>query len=285
MISIKKILMVTAVLLSSAPSFAQIKNSVTESVKIYGNCGMCESKIEKAGNLKKIANVDWNKDTKMAMLTYDPTKTNQDEILKRIALAGYDSEKFLAPDDVYANLSGCCKYDRELKTVAIVADNHHEGHDHEMHATMDDANQKKNELTATIANYFTLKDALVQTDSKATINAATALTANLKAIDMKKLSNEEHVVWMKVMKSLTSDAEKIADTKDIAAQRATFSSLSGNMYLLMKVTKHDAPVYLQNCPMYNNGKGGNWLSTNKAVKNPYYGSKMMSCGSTVETLN
>jgi len=283
--SIKKILMVTAVLLSSVPSFSQIKNSVTESVKIYGNCGMCETKIEKAGNLKKVANVDWNKDTKMAVLTYDPTKTNQDEILKRIALVGYDSEKFLAPDDVYANLNGCCQYDRELKSVAMSTESTHAGHDHNMHAAMNDDDQNKNELTATIANYFALKDALVQTDSKATTNAATALTASLKAIDMKKLSSEEHVVWMKVMKSLTSDAEKISISKDIAAQRSMFSALSDNMYQIMKVTKQETPVYYQNCPMYNKGKGGNWLSQDKAVKNPFYGSKMMSCGSTVETLN
>ena len=50
-----------------------------------------EKTIEKAGNLKNVATLDWNKDTKMATLTYDAKKTNQDEILKRIALAGYDS--------------------------------------------------------------------------------------------------------------------------------------------------------------------------------------------------
>ena len=48
--------------------------------------------------------MDWNKDTKIATITYDEKKTNQDEILKRIALSGYDSDKFLAPDDVYAKL-------------------------------------------------------------------------------------------------------------------------------------------------------------------------------------
>jgi hypothetical protein len=32
--------MVIAVLLSSINSFAQIKNAKTETVKIYGNCGM-----------------------------------------------------------------------------------------------------------------------------------------------------------------------------------------------------------------------------------------------------
>jgi hypothetical protein len=52
---------------------------------------MCETKIEK-GDTKNIAAVDWDKDTKMATLIYDSKITNKDEILKRIALVGYDSE-------------------------------------------------------------------------------------------------------------------------------------------------------------------------------------------------
>ena len=95
--------MVITVLLSMSACYAQIKDAKTETVKIYGNCGMCKTTIETAGNSKKISKVSWDKETKMATLTYNPNKTSQDAILKKIALAGYDSDKFLAPDDVYAN--------------------------------------------------------------------------------------------------------------------------------------------------------------------------------------
>jgi copper chaperone CopZ len=105
---ISKISAATLLLFSFSSCNAQIKNAKTESVKIYGNCEMCEKTIETAGNIKKVASVDWNKDSKMATITYDSTKTNQDEILKLIALVGYDSDKFLAPDDVYNKLAGCC---------------------------------------------------------------------------------------------------------------------------------------------------------------------------------
>lgn len=91
---------------------AQVKNAKTETVIINGNCGMCKKTIEKAGNQSKIANVEWNKDTKIATLTFDSTQTNLDEILLRIANAGYDSETFTAPDDVYNNLHHCCQYQR-----------------------------------------------------------------------------------------------------------------------------------------------------------------------------
>ena len=50
------------VMLSVTACDAQIKNAKNESVKIYGNCGMCESTIEKAGNIKKVVNVDWDKE-------------------------------------------------------------------------------------------------------------------------------------------------------------------------------------------------------------------------------
>lgn len=113
--SLNKTVAAIALLLSATFANAQMKNAKTENIKILGNCGMCESKIEKAGSLKNTAIVDWDKDSKMATITYDTTKTNQDEILKRIALAGYDSEKNIAPDSSYNALPGCCQYDREQK--------------------------------------------------------------------------------------------------------------------------------------------------------------------------
>lgn len=113
--TIKKVLMVMTLLLSGVMLNAQIKNPKTETVKIYGNCGMCKKTIEKAGNKKDEAMVNWNKDTKIATITYDSTKTNQDEIVKRISMAGYESDKFTAPDAAYKNLPGCCQYERKSK--------------------------------------------------------------------------------------------------------------------------------------------------------------------------
>lgn len=106
--------MAVTMLLFFSGAYAQIKNAQKETVKISGNCGMCESKIEKAGTVKKVSEVDWDKETGIAMISYDATKTTSEEILKRIALAGYDNEKFRAPDDVYSNLHGCCQYDRTI---------------------------------------------------------------------------------------------------------------------------------------------------------------------------
>ena len=76
--------MVSIMALSMTSAFGQIKNATTETVKIYGNCVMCEKTIEKAGTSKKLASVDWDKDTKMATLTFDAKKTSKDEKIKFI---------------------------------------------------------------------------------------------------------------------------------------------------------------------------------------------------------
>ena len=286
--SLKKIMVATFVLLSITIN-AQIKNSKTETVKIYGNCGMCETNIEKAGTIKRVAKVDWNQETQMATLTYDTAKTNQDEILKRIALAGYDSDKFLAPDDVYNNLHGCCQYDRvakvpvkeEVKTEATT-ENHNNHGNHTVTPKVE--LQEVNQLKAVFDNYFLVKDAMISSDGNATSISSKELFTAISNVKMEKLAADVHVVWMKVLNQIKEDAEHIADTKDIKHQRDHFTTLSKDIYDLLKVAKYDVPVYFQYCPMYNVGKGANWLSKENAVKNPYYGSMMLSCGKTVETI-
>ncbi len=294
--------MVITVLLSMSACYAQIKDAKTETVKIYGNCGMCKTTIETAGNSKKISKVSWDKDTKMATLTYNPNKTSQDEILKKIALAGYDSDKFLAPNDVYAKLPDCCHYDRKSpltpkggisETPNTEKKEDHSGHNHEAKTEVktetktdvkQEGNQSNNGLKAVFDNYFALKDALVKTDGNTASTAAKALSGAISAVKMDKLTTTEHTAFMANMKDLAEHAEHIADTKDTGHQRDHFSSLSKNIYALMKVSKQNAPIYYQFCPMANNGKGANWLSKENAVKNPYYGSQMMNCGKTVETI-
>lgn len=266
---------------------AQIKNAKIETVKIYGNCGMCETTIETAGNVKKVAEVDWNNDTKMAKITYDSTKTNHDEILKRIALAGYDSDKFLAPDDVYNKLHGCCQYERVNKTAIVKTEvmEDHSTHNHNVATDKStETKQEVNQLKAVFESYFALKDALVKSDGKLASIITKDLLSSINTVKMDKLSNEEHSVWMKVMKDLAFDAGHIEETKDTGHQRDHFTTLSKNMYALIKVSIQESPIYYQNCPMYNDGKGANWLSKESAVKNPYYGSQMLTCGKTVDSI-
>ncbi len=274
--------MLTALLAFTVNLNAQIKNAKTETVTIYGNCGMCENNIETAGNVKKVSVVDWDKTSKLATLTYDSKKTSADEILKRIALAGYDSDKFLAPDDVYDNLHGCCQYDRTAKVSSTKTEAHSEHKVYDQSEKM--TNQKRDGLGAVFTNYFEIKDALVKSDAASAANKASALSTSIANVEMDKLDMEVHMVWMKVLNQLIAETKTVSGTKDLSTQRKHFMTLSKDIYSLMKVAKHDDAVYFQHCPMANDGKGADWLSKESAIKNPYYGSAMMSCGKTMETL-
>ena len=282
-------IMIAILVLLSGLSNAQIKNAKTETVKIYGSCGMCKTKIEKAGNLKNIAKVDWDADTKMATLTYDEAMTNQDEIVKRIALVGYDSEKFLAPADAYSKLPGCCQYDREAKVPVKVdtvsgeskmAMNDKTTMSENQDPSNSEMAKQSNQLQAVFDNYFLLKDALVKTDAKTTAVKSKELLASITAVKMETLKMEVHLVWMKVLKDLTADAKNISETQNIKKQRDFFKSLSKNTYELIKISKPTEAVYYQYCPMQD----ANWLSKENGIKNPYYGSQMLTCGKTVETI-
>ncbi|WP_415060919.1 DUF3347 domain-containing protein [Flavobacterium sp.] len=280
------IMVVICVLLSTTTN-AQIKNATTETVRIYGNCGMCKTTIEKTGNIKKIAKVEWDQDSQLATLTYDAKKTNQDEILKRIALVGYDSDKFLAPDDVYNNLHGCCQYDRVAKVpvkeeTATASNESHSNHNN--NSDTKTVIQNENQLKSVFDTYFLLKDALITSDGTKTALASKELLAAVNNVKMDKLEMDVHMVWMKVVNLIKEDATHISDTKDVKHQRDHFTTLSKDIYTLIKVSKYETAVYYQFCPMYSDGKGANWLSKENAIKNPYYGSMMLSCGKTVETI-
>jgi len=282
-------LIAAVTLLTITTSQAQIKNAKTATVKVYGNCGMCETTIEKAAIKSKVSNADWNEETKMATITYDSKKTNIDAVLKNIALAGYDNQSFLAPDAAYNKLQGCCKYDREKKTAMLTQpakDTMATMQNHTNHQHNDIANeiQETNQLTAVFDSYFSLKDALVKTDGTIASAKAKDLQTAINAVKMEKLPMEVHTVWMKVLNDLKEAAEHINNTKDIAHQRDHFMSLSTNIYALIKVAKPVETIYYQFCPMANEGKGANWLSKESGVKNPYYGSMMLTCGKTVETI-
>lgn len=278
-------IMVLSLLVACTP---QIQNATTKTVKVYGNCGMCESTIETAGNQKGISKVDWDKNSKMATLTYDVEKINQDAILKRIALSGYDSDNFLAPDATYTALPACCQYERAKKMpmMNMEADNEEVASKINEQATTNEVVQPKeiDLFLAVFAAYFKVKDALVQTDAIEAAAKASTLSSAINSIKMEKLPMDVHIVWMKIVNDLKQDANAMASSKEIETQRSHFINLSKNIYDLIKVSKYEMPVYYQFCPMANDGKGANWLSTENVVKNPYYGSMMLSCGKVVETI-
>lgn len=106
-------LTVVIALMSIGTAFGQTK---TEKFEVKGNCGMCESRIEKAAkSVDGVSSADWSKASKMIEVSYDSTKTNVHKVHMALAKVGHDTNMHKAQDDVYNALPGCCKYDRVQK--------------------------------------------------------------------------------------------------------------------------------------------------------------------------
>jgi periplasmic mercuric ion binding protein len=110
---------VVAAVIWSAGLLAQIQDQQTastqktEAIKVWGNCNMCKARIEKAAKAEGVVKAEWNKDTKILNLVYNPSVISSDAIQKKIAAVGHDTEKYRADDQVYNSLDACCHYERK----------------------------------------------------------------------------------------------------------------------------------------------------------------------------
>jgi len=130
-------------------------------------------------------------------------------------------------------------------------------------------------------HYFAVKDALVATNGIEAHKHAVKLVAAFKNMNMASMPSKQHAVFMKLQKDILFDAEHVAETKDAGHQRDHFGDLSKNMIAVRKAANNPKqPAYVQYCPM----KKVSWLSTAKSIKNPYYGSEMLTCGEVTETI-
>ena len=91
---------------------SKMASTKTETLKVSGNCDLCKARIEKAAKLDGVSKAEWNTESNILALTFDPAKTNMDQISKKIAAVGHDNKKVKADNKAYNALPGCCKYER-----------------------------------------------------------------------------------------------------------------------------------------------------------------------------
>jgi hypothetical protein len=130
------------------------------------------------------------------------------------------------------------------------------------------------QLSQLLNSYYQVKNALIEGNSNTAALQSEAFLKTANGISNRTISEGSR-------NALVKDAGVISESKDISKQRAVFANFSMNMFALAKSLKLTAePIYYQYCPM----KKAYWLSSDKAVKNPYYGSAMLTCGKVAETI-
>ncbi len=168
--------------------------------------------------------------------------------------------------------------------VKVQATNEHAGHDMkdvktEVKSKLDADVQAS--LNKMLTNYYGVKNALIADDGKTANVQAGEFVKMLATVSMTKMTADQHTLFMGLSEKIKSDAQRISETKDVKNQRERFNDLSNNFFAMLKgLNANEQPVYQQYCPMAK----GYWLSDNSAVKNPYYGKLMLTCGKVTETL-
>ena len=250
---------------------ASAKEGVHTSFRVGGNCSMCKDRIEKAANaVPGVAQATWEQETGILHLNANNNEV-VNQVHKAIAQIGHDTEKQKAPDAVYENLPECCLYERFTYTQKGA----------ETTKQLDETTQKQ--LADLTDAYLKLKDKLVS--DKSGKKQAEAMQEQLNEISMQAFKGKAHEQWMTLSKGITVALEKITTSNDIKQERKAFIALSNDMIALVKQFGAGADtLFLQYCPMADNDKGAYWLSKEEAIRNPYFGSMMLTCGEVKNTL-
>lgn len=87
----------------------------TQLIKVSGTCSMDKRRIETAAySVEGVKSANWNEYTQQLTLTYSVFKKEApDNVQKKIAAVGNDTEKYRADDAVYQKLPECCHYQRK----------------------------------------------------------------------------------------------------------------------------------------------------------------------------
>lgn len=135
-----------------------------------------------------------------------------------------------------------------------------------------------------VNNYLQLKDALVADDSKKAASAGKELAISFEKFDINSFNEEQQAELKDIIEDATEHAEHISES-EIDHQREHFDILSKDIIDLIAVAGSPNTLYEQFCPMYNDNKGASWLSADEEIKNPYFGSKMLTCGKVQREIN
>jgi hypothetical protein len=132
-------------------------------------------------------------------------------------------------------------------------------------------------------NYLKLKNALAKDDSEGAATAGKELYSTFKNVKSDKIE-AKFKKYADIADDAKEHAEHIGDNSGkIDHQREHFAMLSKDVNDLIKIFGTDKKIYRDYCPMYDQGKSGYWISEFKDIKNPYYGSEMLTCGGITKT--
>lgn len=144
----------------------------------------------------------------------------------------------------------------------------------------------KKQLIKVMDAYFSIRDALVNSNSEDASLKAKPFYSLIENVDSEMLTDESEKFWNKNLQLLKTHSMKIVNTNDLSNQRKAFSHISDILTIVLKAygSTNNEMYFVLHCPMVYDNDGANWISFDNFVKNPYFGEKMLKCGYITDTI-
>ncbi|HET8753782.1 MAG TPA: DUF3347 domain-containing protein [Salinimicrobium sp.] len=174
------------------------------------------------------------------------------------------------------SLNSCGEGNAEKDAAVPMQNDSRSAEEAEVSKNLDDGSKtanpefKNEDIAAVYSHYSHVKTALVNSNAEEAQNGGEMLVKALQQTESAEDALEA--------------AEKIAKSENLNEQRTAFSDLSGAVENILSGSLASGEIYKQYCPMAFEGAGGYWLSSSEEIRNPYYGDKMLKCGSVRDTL-
>ncbi|MCZ7583301.1 MAG: DUF3347 domain-containing protein [Deltaproteobacteria bacterium] len=127
-----------------------------------------------------------------------------------------------------------------------------------------------------LAEYLTIQETLASDKTDGVAGAAGKIAELAGKLDASDIVAGHAKHYQGIAEKLPAAAKKLQQAGDIKAARAAFAELSKPMVMWAEHQSNN-PATVVFCSMYP----GSWLQKGTDVRNPYYGSKMLTCGEIV----
>ena len=146
-------------------------------------------------------------------------------------------------------------------------------------------NQAKDALQPLYHAYLQWKDALVRDNFEEAQETASTMQEELNSINMSLFKGDAHNAWMDYQSKLSNSLQHVQHFSGIEQLRKAFQTVSATMIEMTGTFNPlEETIYQQHCPMADNNKGADWLSSEEEIKNPYFGSSMLTCGEVTKVI-
>jgi len=145
----------------------------------------------------------------------------------------------------------------------------------------------RRQLDMVLKSYYAVQASLAADNLEQAREAVPMLTEALDKVSLDLLQEKHRALWTREKKTLSQAAAGVRDSKEIAKARESFLVLSDSLTETIRQmgVSGEVPILQFHCPMAFNNRGANWLQESSELRNPYFGSSMLRCGTRTEILS